>query len=530
MYEKFMSLFSIIVRRTKALGWKLAAIFVVFIIAVVGIFLVYRDSGVPRYEFVEAVRKDLTGEVSVTGRVQPIEDVELSFEKASRVSSVRVRVGSMVVRGSVLAELDNGDLRANLAQADADVKAEEAKLAELKRGTRQEEIEIARAEVLAAEVAFSEAQNNFADKINDSFTKSDDVVRNKVDQFFTNPRSPYPRLNFETDTQLKNKLEFTRLVVENMLVRWQTNLENISSAGALDAQGKEARENLTTIKSFLEDIARAVNALTPTTGLSQTTVDSYKSDVSIARTNINTALSNLQAADEKLKTAQSNKILKEEGLKLKQAGRTQEEIAAQEARLLGVRAKADSIRVEIAKTILITPISGIVTKNNLKVGEIAEVRVPAISVIGEGGFEVIANVPESDIAALEKGHPARVTLDAYTSDDIFFAHIIRIDPAETIIDGVATYEIRLAFDKPDPRIRSGMTANIDIITGRRENVIVVPERAVVRKNGGKIVRTIDDAGSVHEVFVETGLSGSDGNVEILSGITEGDQVIIFERE
>ena len=62
--------------------------------------------------------------------------------------------------------------------------------------------------------------------------------------------------------------------------------------------------------------------------------------------------------------------------------------------------------------------------------------------------------------------------------------------------------------------------------GSRENVIAVPQRAIIRKNGDQFVRIADDE-SFREVKVETGLRGSDGNIEIISGISEGDKVITF---
>ena len=74
-----------------------------------------------------------------------------------------------------------------------------------------------------------------------------------------------------------------------------------------------------------------------------------------------------------------------------------------------------------------------------------------------------------------------------------------------------------------------MTANIDVKSANRENVIAVPQRAIIRKNGDQFVRIADGEG-FREVKVETGLRGSDGNIEIISGISEGDEVITFSEE
>jgi multidrug efflux pump subunit AcrA (membrane-fusion protein) len=100
-----------------------------------------------------------------------------------------------------------------------------------------------------------------------------------------------------------------------------------------------------------------------------------------------------------------------------------------------------------------------------------------------------------------------------------------------MIEGVATYKITMQFVKKDERLKSGMTANIDILADERENVFYVPQRAVLSKNGDKMVKILSDekSGAITEVAVKTGLRGSDGNIEITDGIREGDKVITSEK-
>ena len=84
-------------------------------------------------------------------------------------------------------------------------------------------------------------------------------------------------------------------------------------------------------------------------------------------------------------------------------------------------------------------------------------------------------------------------------------------------------------NKEDERIKSGMTANIGILADERHNVIAIPGRAVVVKNGDQIVRVVID-GEIEERKVITGLRGSDGTVEVVKGLNEGDKVITFVEE
>jgi multidrug efflux pump subunit AcrA (membrane-fusion protein) len=141
-----------------------------------------------------------------------------------------------------------------------------------------------------------------------------------------------------------------------------------------------------------------------------------------------------------------------------------------------------------------------------------------------GKFEVEVNVPEVDIAKIAVGNSAKITLDAYGDEVEFTAHVSKYDPAEKIVDGVPTYKTTLLFDKEDARIRSGMTANITIETSKKENVIAIPGRAIITKEGKKYVRVLQDDGTQKEVLVVTGLRGSAGLVEIVSGLKENDRI------
>ncbi|MFH1412510.1 MAG: efflux RND transporter periplasmic adaptor subunit, partial [bacterium] len=262
-------------------------------------------------------------------------------------------------------------------------------------------------------------------------------------------------------------------------------------------------------------------------------IDGYKTDVSTARTNINTAVDNLATADEKLTTAESALTLAENELVLQKVGSTFEQIIAQEAQVEYAQASVNNYKAMLSKTVLRSPIEGIVIKQDIKAGEFASTQSILISIISDKQYQVEANIPEADIAKVIINDIARITLDAYGDDVVFSAKVIKIDPAETVIEGVSTYKTTLEFENEDNRIKSGMTANIDIMTGKAENVIFVPQRAVIQNNGDKIIRVVDSSKSsgqeIKEVKVETGLRGSDGNIEIKSGINEGDRIITFMK-
>ena len=508
----------------------LGIIAVLVILGIIGAFFVFRGSKDVLPETAVVERRDIVQEVAVTGRVGPAESVELALEKSGRVSQVYSRVGDRVIPGTLLLSLDSSELLANLSEAEADVKVQESKLQELQRGTRIEELEVQKVKVANAESALQDTRQQVLDTIQDSYTKSDDAVRNKIDQVFLNPRSSSPQILFITaDFQLESTIETKRSAVESTLISWKTLLESLSLESDLKGTLEITKQNLGETQSFLDDLALAINGAAPTGSTTQSTLNSWKSDVSTARTNVNTAASNTSSVQESLQVAQSSLALEQQNLVLKEAGAAPEEIAAQQAKLEQSKATVAKIEAQIEKSKLFSPIFGVVTKQEAKVGELVAAATLVVSLISDNDFEIETNVPETDIAKIQAGNTAELTLDAYGRDIVFEAEIVTIDPAETIIEGVSTYTVTLLFSKEDERIRSGMTANLNIIASKKEGVLAVPQRAVIKEGERRFVRVLQEQ-EVVEVVVSTGLRGSNGFIEITQGLKEGDVVVTFIAE
>lgn len=474
---------------------------------------------------VVVTRGSIVQEVTVTGNTKPEQSVDLAFEKSGKVVGVFANVGDAVSAGKLLIKLDSSELAGSLAEAEANVDAQNAKLLELKNGTRLEEIQIDETKVANAVIALDDARRGLIDKLNDAYTKSDDAIRNTADEFFSNPRSFNPQFNFSgTDPQLKSNLEHGRFLLEPSLADWKSSLQTLSAGSDLGSYSDAAKKNLGAIKSFLDNIAFAINSLTPSASAPQSTIDAYKANVATARANINTAIVNLSAAVEKWRSQDSALTLAKNELALAKAGTVADRITAQDAALKQAQAKRATIQAQIAKTFLYSPIAGVITKQEAKVGEIAPANIVLVSVISQNKFEIDANVPEADIAKISVGNQARVSLDAY-GDAAFRARVAQIDPAETVVDGVPTYLVKFRFDGEDSRVKSGMTANIDIETAKKEGVLLLSQRAVIRKNGDTIVMLRDASGD-HEVKIETGIRGPNGMIEVVSGLQEGDRIVV----
>ncbi|MFH1188238.1 MAG: efflux RND transporter periplasmic adaptor subunit [bacterium] len=509
-------------------------IYSIFGILIIGVaaFFIFRGGAAVSYDFVIANRGSVTQEVSVTGKVVAVNNVDLAFESGGKVAHTYVDIGDTVKAGDLLASLDVSSIEAQLAQAEASVKAEKASLAELEKGMRTEELRVYEVKVENAEVAIREAKKSLIETIQDSYTKSDDAIRNRVDQLYINPRTRSPKLVFFiNDAQLIISLERGRATIGDLLNLWKSSLESLSTESDLDAYIVDAKQNLSTIRQFLGDMASAVNSLTPTASLSQATITSWKTDVITGRTNVNTASTSINTADGIWKNAEAARDLANEELTYKRSGATSEQIAVQEARVEQMESQVSLYRAQIRKASIYSPIAGMVIKQDAKEGEIVTQSVSAISVISAGNLEVESFIPEADVAKIKKGDIARIALDAYGDDNVFNAVIAKIDPTETTKEGVPTYKTTLQFTDSDSRPRSGMTANITILTGERNDVLIVPGRAVFLENGQSYIIVVNDEKlqTTEKVQVKTGLRGSDGNIEVINGIVEGDKVVTFMR-
>ncbi|PIS15695.1 hypothetical protein COT62_02340 [Candidatus Roizmanbacteria bacterium CG09_land_8_20_14_0_10_41_9] len=148
--------------------------------------------------------------------------------------------------------------------------------------------------------------------------------------------------------------------------------------------------------------------------------------------------------------------------------------------------------------------------------KIANIKTKALPMVS-------INMTEIDVPKIELGDKATVKFDALT-DKTFTGKVVSIDTAGSVSSGVTTYPTVIRLDTESDSILSNMAASASIITDTKNNVLVVPV-AAVRKNtdGTSYVETMKNGKPV-ETTVETGLSSS-SQVEILSGLSEGDMVI-----
>ncbi|MFA6354552.1 MAG: efflux RND transporter periplasmic adaptor subunit [Candidatus Paceibacterota bacterium] len=493
-------------------------------IIVVLIIIILSSSGKQNSNIFTVKKTNLIQDVSVSGKINSANQVDLAFEKGGRVSSINAEVSDKVYAGEVIVRLENGDLVAQLDQARANIKIQQARLDELKRGSRPEEIQIKQTELAKAQQDLNNYYSSIPDVLNDAFSKADDALHKQVIQTFSSLDTP--RLTFDVDSvQLRTNTEGQIITALNALKKWKNDLDSLTPQSSSDTLFLSLEKSLVPLNIIRDSLDKIMNSIIHNINLTQSTADTYKANANTARNNVNTAITNI--SDQKA-TIESQKIAVKkisDELALKLAGSDPKEISIQEAEVESAKANARNFEAQINKTLIIAPISGIITKQDAKVGEIISPNITVVSLISESKFQIEANIPEINIANIKIGDEASVTLDAYGSNNAFPTKVVKIDPAETIVEGVSTYKVTLQFLTPDPRIKSGMTANVQIKTGERKNILVIPQRAIIIKDKIQTVKILKN-GVGQDVEIKTGLRGSDGNIEVLSGLNENDQIII----
>lgn len=247
----------------------------------------------------------------------------------------------------------------------------------------------------------------------------------------------------------------------------------------------------------------------------------------------------IAAAQSRLDSAVRNVSLAQARLRSVAAPARSQDLSLAEAQVSQAQASLANIEKQLTDSVLLAPLDGTITEVNYQPGEqFGSSGQAMIRMLADGNFEIEVDISESDINKIKTGNEATVTLDALSEETVFSARVSFIEPAQTLIQGVVYYKVKLQlvdlFELQENLtnsgigLKAGMTANVVIITDSRENVLQVPARAVIEQDNKRIVRVLSN-GQVNEVPVTLGLRGDEGLVEITSGLKDGDEVVTFVR-
>lgn len=214
--------------------------------------------------------------------------------------------------------------------------------------------------------------------------------------------------------------------------------------------------------------------------------------------------------------------------------RTTAEVANDNAydALLAAQAQLTSAQVAYWATqnsTLTAPVEGWISNLSVVTGSSVIAHNPLISsspvllISGLGTSEVVISVGESDINKIQVGQTAEITLDA-VADHVYHGKVTRVDTVGTLTQSVVKFNVYLEFTDADERIKSGMTADVDIITRQLSDVLSVPNTAVKPYQKGRAVRILK-SGEIEYLPITVGIKGKE-YTQITDGLSQGQEIII----
>jgi HlyD family secretion protein len=201
----------------------------------------------------------------------------------------------------------------------------------------------------------------------------------------------------------------------------------------------------------------------------------------------------------------------------------QNKVTQAQGQLTASQAQVDQARFRLEQATLVSPAAGTVTALNLKVGEQIGAGQPAATVSDLEQLEVEVLLDQNDIARVVVGQSAEVVMDAFL-DSPLTGEVVRVASVGETQAGVVLYPVAVRLAPTELAVRPGMTANVTVVTERKDGVLLVPRRAVQSIAGKQFVDVVE-GGTTRQTEVQLGAT-TDTDAEVLSGITDGDVVAV----
>lgn len=485
-------------------GWygKRTAQIVLVAIVVLLVFVLLLRTGSEDVAQVEAprekpVRTALISELvsgdtlSTIGTVEAINESRIETEASGRVTNVYVELGDEVRAGTIIAELENAAERAAVLQAEGSYEAALAAAA------------ASDVSVESAGAALQSANNSAKNAYRSTFTTADDIIRNLVDDFFSDIDKPPFGFKVDAEGQAPALIN-ERVAVEAILDAWASEVNELPAevdTTTSKALLSEALTNTRTIAALVERVAGFVSKAEPNGVFPETALTTYDSRFLAARSSLNAALDSINNNLLSVKNA-------EDALRKAELGGTNPELSSANAAVKQALGSLRSAQANLAKTIIRTPISGSVNELPVRTGDFLGVREHVATVANNGALLITTYVSEMDRARIAVG-------DAVTIEGGATGTIARIAPA---VDA-ATKKIEVKIETTSNTLSNGDTV-----------------RLTLKQNGNAVTADTDIRIPISALKVETDRTviftlGNENILEaheVVTGPLVGEDIIIDE--
>ncbi len=211
-----------------------------------------------------------------------------------------------------------------------------------------------------------------------------------------------------------------------------------------------------------------------------------KLDPTIFNAQIRQSEASLASAQASLRLAQANyerneRLVKQNYISSLQLDQSRRELDVARANIKLSEAQLERTRADLNNSVIRAPIDGVVIKRTIDLGQTvaASFSTPNLFQIAKDltKMQIDTNVSEADVGALKQGQPARFVVDAYP-DREFEATMRQFRLAATVVQNVVTYNVVLDVENKDELLKPGMTAQVRLVVGNRQNVVRIPTAAL----------------------------------------------------
>ncbi|MGE3063437.1 MAG: efflux RND transporter periplasmic adaptor subunit [bacterium] len=258
---------------------------------------------------------------------------------------------------------------------------------------------------------------------------------------------------------------------------------------------------------------------------------SQRARLTEAETALNAAQSNFEYVSYKFEN--QKKLYEEKLSSLSEFTLSELEFKNAQNTLASMQAAYDIAKNNIEKTLITSPIDGIITAvyveegENVITGTMNNAGTVLMTVSDNNKLLVKANVDETSIVKIMKQNPTTVIFDAYpetTYTGFVYQKGNRPTQESSVSETGIEYEVQILLEEAHDELISGMTGEVNIITQVKENVLTVPIQAVVSRNGDEGVFTLN-GNIISFTPVKTGITGNMKLEVISDNLKEGDKVI-----
>ncbi len=407
-----------------------------------------------------------------------------------------------------LSQTETGS-RSGVDAAEAAVRAAEASYANLRNGARSQERAQAEESVRQAELAVDNARRDLQRlaALRDAGAASQQTVDTAQLQYDT----AASRLS-----QAQQALSLTRegatqeqlTIAQEQIAQAKANLLNARS-------GSDAVEQRRQAVAAAEESVRIAEQSLAAARIGLVDAENKRLQVRSADVDIDNAQKALEAAEIARNQAQAGEITLQVDEK---------EVARAVAALKSAQASVALYAAQRSKRILISPVSGRILARNADVGEIAPATMPVMTIVAEDTLEFEATVSELDVTRLQTGDAVDVTVDG-AGEGTVIGRLVSVLPAGDAASRMFTIKVSVPAEGG---VKPGMFARGQVKVRENPSAITVPKDVLIESGGSVLVYVVED-GVAKRRELRLGIEG-DGVVEVVEGLTPGEQVVIHGKE